>query len=174
IGRVQAGSHTLRSFERELKERLADGYFRSPQVTVAVEQYRSQRVFVMGEVRQPGPVTLTGGMTLIEALARAGSTLPTSSGEVSIVRASPGSSAGGPAVPGQAATTEVFRASVQDLQTGSLSQNIDLRDGDTIFVPKAELVYVFGEVRNPGGYAVQKTTTVLQALSLAGGVTEHG
>jgi polysaccharide export outer membrane protein len=174
IGRVKAGALTLRGFERELKERLADGYFRSPQVTVAVETYRSQRVFVMGEVRQPGPVTLTGGMTLIEALARAGSTLPTSSGEVSIVRGSQGNSTSGPAVPGQAATTEVFRASVQDLQTGSLSQNIDLRDGDTIFVPKAELVYVFGEVRNPGGYAVQKTTTVLQALSLAGGVTEHG
>jgi protein involved in polysaccharide export with SLBB domain len=33
---------------------------------------------------------------------------------------------------------------------------------------------VFGEVKNPGGYAVQKSTTVLQALSLAGGVTEHG
>lgn len=174
IGRVKAGSLTLRGFERELKDRLADGYFRSPQVTVAVEQYRSQRVFVMGEVRQPGPVVLTGGMTLIEALARAGSTLPTSSGEVSIVRASQGTPSGGPALPGRDATTEVFRASVQDLQSGSLAQNIDLRDGDTVFVPKAELVYVFGEVRNPGGYAVQKTTTVLQALSLAGGVTEHG
>jgi len=174
IGRVKAGSLTLRGFERELKERLADGYFRSPQVTVAVEQYRSQRVFVMGEVRQPGPVVLTGGMTLIEALARAGSTLPTSSGEVSIVRASQSTPSRGPALPGRDASTEVFRASVQDLQSGSLAQNIDLRDGDTIFVPKAELVYVFGEVRNPGGYAVQKNTTVLQALSLAGGVTEHG
>jgi len=174
IGRVKAGSLTLRGFERELKERLADGYFRSPQVTVAVEQYRSQRVFVMGEVRQPGPVVLTGGMTLIEALARAGSTLPTSSGEVSIVRASQSTPSSGPALPGRDASTEVFRASVQDLQSGSLAQNIDLRDGDTIFVPKAELVYVFGEVRNPGGYAVQKNTTVLQALSLAGGVTEHG
>src|SRR5690242_1206173 len=150
IGRVKAGSLTLRGFERDLKERLADGYFRSPQVTVAVEQYRSQRVFVMGEVRQPGPVPLTGGMTLIEALARAGSMLPTSSGEVSIVRAAQGGAAG-PAVPGKNAT-EVFRASIRDLQTGSLSQNIELRDGDTIFAPRAELVYVFGEVRNPGGY----------------------
>ncbi len=174
IGRIKAGSLTLRGFERELIARLADGYFRSPQVTVAVEQYRSQRIFVMGEVRQPGPVPLTGGMTLIEALARAGSTLPTSSGEVAIVRSQQGTGAGGPAEPGQAAATEVFRASVQDLQSGTLSQNIDLHDGDTIFVPKAELVYVFGEVRNPGGYSVQKTTTVLQALSLAGGVTEHG
>jgi polysaccharide biosynthesis/export protein len=174
IGRVKAGTLTLRAFERELKDRLADGYFRSPQVTVAVEQYRSQRVFVMGEVRQPGPVVLTGGITLIEALARAGSTLPTSSGEVSIVRAPQTAGEGGPAMPGQDAATEVFRASIRDLQSGSLSQNIELRDGDTIFVPKAELVYVFGEVKNPGGYAVQKNTTVLQALSLAGGVTEHG
>jgi polysaccharide export outer membrane protein len=174
IGRVKAGSLTLRGFERELKGRLADGYFRSPQVTVAVEQYRSQRVFVMGEVRQPGPVALTGGMTLIEALARAGSTLPTSSGEVSIVRAARANGKGGPAMPGQDTATELFRASIRDLQSGSLSQNIELHDGDTIFVPRAELVYVFGEVKNPGGYAVQKSTTVLQALSLAGGVTEHG
>ena len=174
IGRVKAGSLTLRGFERELKVRLADGYFRSPQVTVAVEQYRSQRVFVMGEVRQPGPVALTGGMTLIEALARAGSTLPTSSGDVSIVRAARTNGESGPAMPGQDAATELFRASIRDLQSGSLSQNIELHDGDTIFVPRAELVYVFGEVKNPGGYAVQKSTTVLQALSLAGGVTEHG
>ena len=174
IGRVKAGSLTLRGFERALKERLADGYFRSPQVTVAVEQYRSQRIFVMGEVRQPGPVALTGGMTLIEALARAGSTLPTSSGDVSIVRAARANGENGPAMPGQDAATELFRASIRDLQSGSLSQNIELHDGDTIFVPRAELVYVFGEVKNPGGYAVQKNTTVLQALSLAGGVTEHG
>jgi polysaccharide export outer membrane protein len=127
----------------------------------------------MGEVRQPGPVALTGGMTLIEALARAGSTLPTSSGEVSIVRGAQNGSEGGPSLPDQDAGSEVFRASIRDLESGSLSKNIELRDGDTIFVPRAELVYVFGEVKNPGGYAVQKNTTVLQALSLAGGVNEH-
>jgi polysaccharide export outer membrane protein len=101
-------------------------------------------------------------MTLIEALARAGSTLPTASGEVAIVRG------------GQAATTEVFRASIRDLESGALSQNIELHDGDTIFVPRAETIYVFGQVKNPGAFAVQKDTTVLQALSLAGGVTENG
>jgi polysaccharide export outer membrane protein len=162
IGRITAAGLTLRAFEIELTKKLADGYFRNPQVTVAVEQYRSQRVFVMGEVRGPGPVALTGGMTLIEALARAGSTLPTASGEVAIVRG------------GQAATTEVFRASIRDLESGALSQNIELHDGDTIFVPRAETIYVFGQVKNPGAFAVQKDTTVLQALSLAGGVTENG
>jgi polysaccharide export outer membrane protein len=113
-------------------------------------------------------------MTLIEALARAGSTLSTASGEVAIVRASQGSANGGPLMPDQDDATEVFRASMRQLESGVLSQNLELRDGDTIFVPRAETVYVFGQVKNPGGYSIQKTTTVLQALSLAGGVNEHG
>ena len=59
------------------------------------------------------------------------------------------------------------------LQNGALAENAALRDGDTIFVPRAESVYVFGQVRNPGAYAMQqKNTSVLQALSLAGGLTE--
>ena len=149
IGRVKAAGMTLRGFEVELKAKLADGYFRNPQVTVAVEQYRSQRVFVMGEVRAPGPVALTGGMTLIEALSRAGSTQPTASGDVAVVRAPQG--AKGPLMPNQDSGTEVFRASIRALESGSLSQNIELRDGDTIFVPRAETAYVFGQVKNPGG-----------------------
>ncbi|MEN3339610.1 MAG: polysaccharide biosynthesis/export protein [Acidobacteriota bacterium] len=172
IGRVKPGGMSLRAFENELKKKLADGYFRNPQVSVGVEQYRSQRVFVMGEVRAPGPVALTGGMTLIEALSRAGSTLPSASGEVAIVRASQGST--GPRLPDAVMGTDMFRASIRDLESGSMKQNIELHDGDTIFVPRAESVYVFGQVRNPGAYAVQKDTTMLQALSLAAGVTENG
>lgn len=173
LGRVKAGGISLRTFEEALKKQLVtEGFFRNPQVTVAVEQYRSQRVFVMGEVRQSGPVALTGGMTLIEALARAGSTLPSASGEVAVVRAPQGSK--NPVLPGQEAAAVMFRASIRDLEAGVLKQNIQLRDGDTIFVPRAETVYVFGQVKNPSAYAVQKDTTVLQALSLAGGVTENG
>jgi polysaccharide export outer membrane protein len=64
---------------------------------------------------------------------------------------------------------------IKELQSGALSQNIALRDGDTIFVPRAESIYVFGQVKNPGAYALQqKDTSVLQALSLAGGVTDRG
>jgi polysaccharide export outer membrane protein len=172
IGRVTAAGMTLRGFETELKKRLADGYFRNPQVTVAIDQYRSKRVFVIGEVRNPGPVALTGGMTLIEALARAGSTLPSSSGEVAIVRARQGAKE--PTMPNANEAADLLRASIRDLEGGSLKQNIELHDGDTIFVPRAESAYVFGQVKNPGAYSIQKDTTVLQALSLAGGVTENG
>jgi polysaccharide export outer membrane protein len=172
IGRVTAAGMTLRGFEAELRKKLADGYFKNPQVTVAVEQYRSQRVFVMGEVRNPGPVPLTGGMTLIEALSRAGSTLPSASGEVAIVRAPQG--AKGPVLPDPGKNSDMIHASIRDFEGGAMKQNIALHDGDTIFVPRAESVYVFGQVKTPGAYAIQKDTTVLQALSLAGGLTENG
>ncbi|MBP1635739.1 MAG: polysaccharide export protein [Acidobacteria bacterium] len=175
IGRVQAGGRTLRQIEEELKKRLADGYFKNPQLTVAVDTYRSQRVFIIGEVRTPGTYVLSGNMSLIEALSRAGSTTPTASHEAVIVRAAEGKKSEGPTLPDQAEAGEVIRVELKDLQSGNLSHNVPLRDGDTIVVPRAEMVYVFGQVKNPGAYALQeKETTVMQALALAGGVTDRG
>jgi polysaccharide export outer membrane protein len=175
IGRVKAGGMTLRQVEAQLKKQLKDeGFFNNPQITVSMDQYRSQKVFVVGEVRTPGPYPLSGEMNLVEALARAGSTLPTASGEVVIVHPT-SASVTGPVLPSQENADNIVRIDLRDLQNGSLSQNAALRDGDTIFVPRAESVYVFGQVKNPGAYAMQqKNTSVLQALSLAGGVTDRG
>jgi polysaccharide export outer membrane protein len=176
IGRVKAGGLTLRQFEAELKKKLADGYFKNPQVSVAVETYRSQRIFIVGEVRNPGTYQLTGDMTLIEAIARAGSTTPGAAPEAIVVRAPAGKPTDGPTLPGQKADeADTEKVNLRDLQSGVLSQNVALRDGDTIFVPRAESIYVFGQVKSPGAYALQSVeTTVLQALSLAGGVTDRG
>ena len=173
VGRVQAGGLTIRNFEGELKKRLADGFFKNPQVTVAIEQYRSQRVFVTGEVRSPGAYPLTGDMTLIEALAKAGSTTSTASEAVVVVRGTKG--VDGPIAIDAAGDKEILRFNLKDLQSGAAAvRNIDLRDGDTIYIARAELVYIFGEVRNPASYPIKTDTTVLQALSLAGGVTPNG
>ena len=179
IGRVKVGGLTLRQVETELKARLVgDGYFRNPQITVSVDTYKSQKVFVVGEVRTPGTYPLSGDMNLVEALARAGSTLPTASGEAIVVHPEAGQTASGPTLPTaviDAGGDNIVRVDLRDLQNGAFSQNAVLRDGDTIFVPRAESVYVFGQVKNPGAYAMQqKNTTVLQALSLAGGVTDRG
>jgi polysaccharide biosynthesis/export protein len=172
IGRIKAAGRTLREFEEELKNKLASGFFRNPQVSVAVDQYKSQQIFVIGEVRASGAVPLTGGMTLVEAIARAGSTLPSASGEVIVVRAPQGSQ-GKALLPTERGAAEIFRASIRELEAGAMKQNIELQDGDTLYVPRAETAYVFGQVKNPGAYPIHKDTTVLQALSLAGGGTEH-
>jgi polysaccharide export outer membrane protein len=173
IGRVKAGGLTLRQLEEELKRRLKDGFFNDPQLSVGVEQYKSQKIHILGEVRNPGTYALTGDMSLIEAVARAGSSLPSASGEALIVRAKDGQRSSGPTLP-NSGDTDVTTVDLKELQSGALSQNVPLKDGDTIFVPRAESVYVFGQVKNPGAYPIQRTTTVLQALSLAGGVTERG
>ncbi len=86
LGRVKAGGMTLRALEQELKTKLADGFLKNPQVAVAIETYRSQRILVIGEVAAPGEYQLTGEMTLLAALARAGSTTPSAGREVVIVR----------------------------------------------------------------------------------------
>ncbi len=167
LGRVKAGGLTLRALEQELKTKLADGYLKNPQVAVAVETYRSQRIIVMGEVRTPGEYQLNGEMTLLAALARAGSTTPTAGHEATIVRPRRNPKAG-------EEPSEVIRIDLTDLQAGDMTLNIPLQDGDTINVPKAQSVFVAGQVKNPGAYAVDPGTTVLQLLSLAGGLTDRG
>ena len=174
IGRVSAGGLTLRALEAALKKRLKDeGFFRNPQITVSVETYKSQKIFVVGEVRAPGAYPLSGDMNLVEAIARAGSTLPSASGEAIVVH--PAQGASGPTLPNQDAAAKSERVDLRAMQNGVFTQTTILRDGDTIFVPRAESVYVFGQVKNPGAYSLQqKDTSVLQALSLAGGITDRG
>jgi polysaccharide export outer membrane protein len=68
----------------------------------------------------------------------------------------------------------VQHVNLHEIETGRLSRNVTIRDGDTIFVPKAERFFVTGFVRTPGSYTLEPNMTVLQAISMAGGVTERG
>jgi polysaccharide export outer membrane protein len=162
IGRVHAGGLTLREVEDMITKGLKTGkYFRNPTVSAAVQDYRSQRVFVTGEVRTPGPQQLTGDMTLIEVLSRAGTTA-TAGSEAVITRLK------------SATESETFHVDIKDLQSGKLSQDVALQDNDRIYIPAAPLVYVSGQVRDPGSYPIQRGMTVQQALSVAGGATDRG
>ncbi|HTK29885.1 MAG TPA: polysaccharide biosynthesis/export family protein [Vicinamibacterales bacterium] len=169
IGRVKAGGLTLRSLERDLKQRLADGYLKNPQVNVSIETYRSQRILVLGEVRSPAEYQLTGDMTLLAALARAGGPTPAASHEAVVVRAPHANADGKPA-----GEPEIIRIDLVELQAGKMALNIPLIDGDTVTIPKAQSVFVTGQVKTPGAFPVDPGTTVLQVLSVAGGLTERG
>jgi polysaccharide export outer membrane protein len=175
VGKVQAGGLTLRDVETQLKKLLGNGYFIDPELSVAVEEYRSQRIFIVGEVRDSGSYPMTGQMTLIEALAKAKSTTPEAAKEVVIVRpASQTAAVSGPVMPDQVKDADVIHVDLRALQNGDLSKNVLLRDGDTIFVPRAESVFIYGQVRSPGVYNITRDMTVVQLLALAGGVTDRG
>lgn len=173
IGRIKAAGETLRTVESTLAKLLADGYVRRPQVAIEVEQYRSRAIFIVGEVRSPGKYALSGEMSLIEALAQAGSMTGNASTEVLILR--PNETRRDAALaPDATDVANVTRVSLANLEAGQLGQNVMLREGDTIFVPRAERFYVTGQVRAPGAFTFERGMTVLQAVSLAGGVTDRG
>jgi len=174
VGRVTAGGLTIRAFEQELRARLANGFFKDPQVAVSVESYRSQRIFVTGEVRMPGTFPLTGELTLLDAIAKAGFTTIDASDKVTVIRGGKGA---GPAALTTTAPDPkaLVTVSLKALQSETaVAQNILLQDGDTVLVGRAEPVFIYGQVKNPGSYPLRAETTVLQALSLAGGATAVG
>lgn len=174
IERIAAAGLTVRQFESQLERRLKDGQFiRDPRVSVTLDQARGRRVFIFGSVSSPGTYPLTDGQTLLEVLARAGAN---GVSEAVILRPKHPS---GPTLPENPGDAEVLRVNLRELEKdvehGSLARNVVLRDSDTIFVPRVDptRAFVGGEVRTPGAYSITEKMTVLQAITLAGGLTER-
>jgi polysaccharide export outer membrane protein len=169
IGTVRAAARTAGELAGELRELLGKDYLVDPKVAVAVQEYRSQRVFVLGEVEKPGAYFLTGQTRLIDIVSQAGGPAKTAGLEVQLIR---GLRTDGPAAPGTAGSTTT-RVSLRKLLDGDPTDNLLLQPGDTIFIPKAASFFVQGEVRKPGAYPLEKETSVLEALTIAGGLTDR-
>lgn len=172
IGKVHAKGLTVLELERDITRRLRKGYIVNPQVTVTVKEYHSKKVFVLGEVVNRGTYSLTGQTTLLEILAKAGGPAPEAGKEVIVARPRNHVRKDNPTPLEEAREGEVIGLNLQKLMDGDISQNIYLQHGDTIYVSNAQYYYVFGQVNNPGKYVLQKGTTVLKAITIAGGVTK--
>lgn len=173
IGHVQAAGTTLAELQQRIATMLAAGYIKNPQVRVEVNQYKSQFVYVIGEVRAPGKITMTGTtMTLLEALALAGSPTSSASNEVIVVHPNRPDAATAPT----GTDVEGARITVnrRDLELGKAGQDVVLQDGDIINVPSAQHFYITGMVRNPGTFVLDPGISVQQAIALAGGLNDRG
>jgi polysaccharide export outer membrane protein len=174
IGSARVEGRTVGDVEKEIRDKLADGYLINPQVAIGVSEFKSQRVFVVGEVEEPGVVPLSGALTLLEALTRVGSFSEYAGGELVVIRPADGKSTTGPVLAGDPGAKEVARMDVYELQAKGPTNNVELMDGDTIVVPRAEVVYVNGQVNTPGQYNFERGMTVLQAISKANGINDMG
>ena len=173
LGSLRVAGLITRELEGDLTQKLKDGGFLlNPQVTVDLVQTQTKKVIVTGAVRTPGQLPFAGQLTLFEALALAGSTTPEAGDLVLVVRAGATAPEGEGARPSGEGVLEI---SLSDLESGRLADhNVSLNDGDHIVVPRAQQVFISGQVRSPGGYPVPSGSTVLQALTLAGGLTDRG
>jgi len=168
LGDVPAAGLTPSELETRLRELLGKDYLVDPKVSVSVQEYRSQRVFVLGEAEKPGAYPLTGQVRLVDILSQAGGAGKTAGRHVLVVR---GPKASGPSAPGASGSTTI-RINLKRLIEGDGTENLVLQNGDTIFLPKVTSVFVLGEVAKPGAYALEKDTSPIELLSLAGGATE--
>jgi polysaccharide export outer membrane protein len=176
VGRVKAAGLTARELGAELAKRLvsAQVLVGSPQVTVELLQTPNQTVTVSGAVNNKGEFQFAGELSVFNALVKAGGAAPDAGDEVLLIRAPKDH---GAAAPGQAADDEdddVVTLSRKQIESGEFDGATLVEDGDRIVVSKARQVYIDGQVSRPGGYTIEAGTTLRQALSLAGGVTDLG
>ena len=174
LGRVQAANLVVQQLETLLVRRLAEGYLVSPQVGVTVTQYKSQQVYVMGAVKTPGPYPLRRQATVLEMLSAAGGPIPDAGLEVMLVRATDAQALPSDRLKTATASAgqSAIRLPLDQLLTGGVSQRIALHDGDVIYVPAGAFVYVTGEIQRPGRYRLERDTTIMKAVTLAGGFTK--
>ena len=171
IGRVSAACLTLLQFQNKLAAQLVtDGYLKNPQIRVEVDQYKSQSIFVLGEVRTPNKIPMSGTMSLLEAIALAGSQTGQASTEVTITRQK-AASAGCAQTTGKEPEGEKIVIDVRDTLA---AQAFMLREGDIVTVAKAQTIYVNGHVKNQGQIFWQRGMTLETAVTLAGGLSDRG
>ena len=172
-GRIQAAGRTLEELEADIRGRL-EKFIIEPQVVVRLVEARSQPVSVIGAVNRPGVVQLEGSKRLLEILSLAGGLRPDAGQLLTLTRRQ---ESGPVPLPGNRAD-ETDRYSIAEIDLKELMSgtnpkaNVEIRPFDVLSVPVAELIYVVGEVKRPGGFALAhpESVSVLQALSLAEGL----
>ncbi|MCJ7642975.1 MAG: polysaccharide export protein [Candidatus Aminicenantes bacterium] len=166
LGEVLVDGLTKSEVEKKLGQLLGEKYVQNPQVTVFIREYQSKRVSVLGAVEKPGPYQLLGRQTLMQIMSEAGGLTRDAGNEIVIIRQLPDGS------------STSLRISIDDLfLKGDAKLNVPMEAGDIVTVPvdKPVVVYVFGQVKNPGALQVKKSNipTLLQAIAQAGGFTDR-
>jgi polysaccharide export outer membrane protein len=158
IGEVRVSGLTQTELEGRLCQLLGKEYLVESQVSVTVQEYRSQNVFVTGEAEKPVNYPRTGRVTLLDVLSQAGGPSKTAERQVVVVRF-PRSEA--PVSPGTAGST-TMRENLKKLLDGDASENLVIETGDAVYVPKQTSFFVLGEVKKPGAHVLDKEISALK------------
>lgn len=171
LGAVPAAGSTPHELEIAIQDRLREKYILDPHVTVAVKEVQSRPVYVLGAVHNPGVLQVRGRRTLLEVLAMAGG-LAADAGETALVMHSSALSAGEEQPGGAAGTTQEINLD-RLIDSRDAEGNVLIGPGDVIKVLRAGMVYVVGEVNQPGAFPLNGhgRLTVLQAIALSRGVS---
>ncbi|HZS67250.1 MAG TPA: polysaccharide biosynthesis/export family protein [Burkholderiales bacterium] len=152
VGTIKIGGQSTMDAANSIAKALKDGqYLKAPQVAVALTTVRSRQVSVLGLIVHPGRYPLEESHMKLPDLVAA---------------------AGGIAAGGSEAVTVIRDGKSQTVS--ALSKDFDLKGGDTVYIERAPVFYIYGEVIHAGAYPVKSGMTVMQAISVGGGITPRG
>lgn len=159
IGTVKISGMSIDQATHKIATLYSAGYIINPQVSIFVEEYRSQKITILGQVKKPGVYELRETTTILEMVSKAEGLTP-EAGEFAIITRK------------KNGKEENIKINIKELtESGDSKLNVSIQDNDTIFISKVELFYVTGEVGHPNAYSYEKDTTVLKAIAKAKGLT---
>jgi polysaccharide export outer membrane protein len=160
LGTVRLAGLTAAQAQDHIREELMKKkLYTDPHISVAIKEYATQGVSVMGEVNKPGVYPRMGPQRLLDMISAAGGTTPKAGSEVTVVHRDE---------PDKPRTLQLSND-----PSKALASNAQIMPGDTIIVSRAGIIYVIGEVTKPGGFVMDNdgALSVVQAVALAGGAT---
>lgn len=164
LGQVKVSGLTTAQIEKKLTKLLEKDYLVNPQVQVMVRNFESRKVSVLGAVKLPGSYSLTGRTTVVEAISKAGGIDMEEKWKNAVLLR-----------PNQKGDQKEITSITIDLEKllkgGDTSLNLEVKDKDTIFIPRADTVFVYGQVKYPQAVKLEKDLTIAEAIALAGGFT---
>jgi len=152
IGETKIGGMSSVAAANHIADELKKGqYLKSPQVTVATTAVRSRQVSVLGQIARPGRYVLEEAKPqLTDVIAAAGGTVAGASEQVTVIR------------------------NGEPQKVDGLTKSFELKPGDMVVVEKGPMFYIYGEVTRAGAYPLPANLTVMQAITLGGGITPRG
>jgi polysaccharide export outer membrane protein len=160
---VKIGGLTPQAAGRKIARMLKEGGFiKSPQVSLSVQDYSSQQIHIIGQIGNPGNYPLEGESNVVDMIARAGGVQDDAADVIFVIKKG---------ADGKPVRHEIDLLRFYD---GDMTQNIQVTRGDTILVPKMDTFFIHGEVKRSGEYRLERGMTVVQALSVGGGLNDRG
>lgn len=163
LGEIFIDGLTPASAEKKIAKLLeSKDIIRRPQVNILASSLQSQMVSVLGLVRNQGRYPVDGKRSVTDILAMAGGVIPEGGEVVTLIRAE-----------GNSFSKEVIDI-IDMIRSNDLSRNVTVRSDDLIYVDRAPRFYIYGEVQRAGVYRLERNMTVIQGLSVGGGLTQRG
>lgn len=172
LGQVRAAGLTAFELEKRLQDKLTGRFLVNPQVSVAVLVSINRKIFILGEVRNPGTYQLKGRTTLSQLVAEAGGLTDNAARAATLIRSPVTDTPQSQPATATTTTKTNLTVNLQDFTSKNSGGQFVLTAGDTVYIPEAPKFYVVGEVRRPGEFKWEDGITVRRALSMAGGPTE--